>query len=149
MKPRSVAKRLVGSVLVMSRFRLTQSRKKPLWPKVMRTVSFLAGEPRCPMVLCPKNVWEPKVSPQYEEQSLRALQENLEARVQWLHGGVADEGVEAEEQVLVPVVQRDGELREIVQEVRQMSGSFMRLMLVTNGVSRTRCRGNLCVLIQE
>ena len=101
------------------------------------------------MVLCPKNVWEPKVSPQYEEQSLRALRENLVARVQWLHDGVADEGVEAEEQVLVPVVQRDGELREIVQEVRQMSGSFMRLMLVTNGVSRTRCRGNLCMLIQE
>ena len=79
----------------------------------------------------------------HEEQNLNALQ------VQRLVGGVDDKHVEAEKLVQVPVVQRDAELRKIVQEVPQRSGCFLRLLLVMNGVSRSRCRGIMCMLIQE
>ena len=75
------------------------------------------------MVLCPKNVWEPKVSPQYEEQSLRALRENLVARVQWLHEGV----VEVHEvPVEVPEVQRDRVVRRL--EAQERGDAVVRLV---------------------
>ena len=106
-------------------------------------------KPRCQSVMCPQNVLKPEVC----QQARRAIPECPASEPcgasPVAHGGVADEEVEAEEQVLVPVVQRDAKLRKIVQEVPQRSGCSLRLLLVMNGVSRRRCRGNLCMLIQE